>query len=444
MKKKKLISMALVLCMTGGLLLSGCSDAKEPGSGSSAPSSAGTETPEPSESGSGSAEKVTINYYAWSEGDYLQQIVDAYNAQSTAVEVKMTQVNSSDYDDKLITMLSGTNDIDVFNMRSGSLLANLAASGNLADISQLIADSGLDVSIYGTGFAETTLDNKFYALPYRASAYGLFYNKKVFDEKGVPYPDNLTWEEYAQLAFSLSEGEGQERFYGSYIPDWNSCPYEVIQMGSNLTDDDLTPVSTWISLLNRFYNEDNSHMSFTDMKSTGTDAINFFCNSGCAMYPGGEWTISDVLTMLQNNPQLNDTFELGIATVPQVSKDGEKVTIGGVSTFVGINSTSAKQEAAYDFISYLAGKEAALLIAGAGAIPAYIDKDVTAAFESAIGVDGASNILSLSKYSETLFIPVYSEITNIYMEELELYLIGEQSLEDTLKNFEERRAELAE
>lgn len=184
-------------------------------------------------------------------------------------------------------------------------------------------------------------------------------------------------------------------------------------------------------------------MSYTDMKSGGVDAINFFCNGGCAMYPGGEWTISDILTMLKNNPQLNETFELGIAVLPQVEKTDTPVTIGGVSTFIGINATSEKQEAAFDFIRYMAGKEAAMVIAAAGAIPAYIDDDVTAAFEEAIGVEGAENILGPSKLPETLFTSTYSDLVAIYQEEMELYLIGEQSLEDTLNNFAERRAEAA-
>lgn len=437
MKNQKLLAVSLTACMLGSMMLTGCS------SGGSSSGSSAAESTASGESGAASGEKVVINYYAWSEGDYLQEIVDAYNAQSTVAQVNMTQVNSSDYDDKLLTMLAGSNDIDVFNMRSGSLLSNLASTGNLADITQYIADSGLDVSIYGTGFAETQVDGKFYALPYRSSAYGLFYNKKIFDEKGVAYPDNLTWDEYADLALSLTSGEGSDRFYGSYIPDWNSCIYSATQEGSNLTDDDLTPLSNWLSRLNRFYNEDNSHMSYTDMKSSGTDAINFFCNGGCAMYPGGEWTISDVLTMLENNPQLADTFELGIAVLPQVEKTSDPVTIGGVSTFIGINSTSEKKEAAYDFIQYMAGKEAAMVIAQAGAIPAYIDDDVTAAFEAALGVEGAENILGPTKLPETLFIPSYSELVTIYQEEMELYLIGEQTLEEALTNFETRRAEVA-
>lgn len=393
-------------------------------------------------SGGDSTGKVQLNYYAWSEGDYLQDIVDAYNAQSTVAEVKMTQVNSNDYEDKLFTMLAGKNDIDIFNLRSGSMASDLASTGNLVDISQNIKDSGLDLGIYGTGFAETKYDGKFYVLPYRSSSYGLFYNKKMFDEKGIAYPDNLTWDEYGKLAMELTEGEGKDKIYGSYIPDWNSCTYEVIQKGSNLADDDLTPLKIWMERLNQYYNIDNSHMSFTDMRSSGTDGINFFTTGNCYMYPGGEWSISDALAMLKKNPQLKDTFELGIAMIPQVDKEGEKLTIGGVSTFVGINAASEKQEAAFDFVQFMAGKEAALITASYGAIPAYIDDDVINTFEESIGVDGAGNMLDISKVSETLFIPGYSDITNIYVEELELYLIGEQTLDEAVKNFEERRAEL--
>lgn len=438
MKTKRLIAASMATCVLGSVLLAGCSGSGDSASASSSTSSAAEQSGE-----TATADKVEINYYAWSEGDYLQEIVDAYNAQSDTVHVNMNQVSSDDYDDKLKTMLAGSNDIDVFNMRNGSLLANLAASNNLADITSYIEGSGMDVSIYGTGFASTQIDGKFYALPYRASSYALFYNKKIFDEKGIEYPDNLTWDEYADLALQLTSGEGSDKFYGSYIPDWNNCIYSALQEGSNLTDDDLAPLSRWLERLNRFYNIDNSHMSYTDMKSGGVDAINFFCNSGCAMYPGGEWSISDTLTMLKNNPQLNDTFELGIAVLPQVEKTSEPVTIGGVSTFIGINATSEKQEAAFDFIKYMASKEAAMVIAAAGAIPAYIDDDVTAAFEDAIGVDGAENILGPTKVPESLFTTTYSDLVTIYQEEMELYLIGEQSLEETLNNFAERRAEVA-
>ncbi len=453
--KRRAIAL-LMAAVTGTGLLAGCGSqpaaTQEETSGqtqeaqSAQEAEQGTENEESGSEAETSAgdngEKVTIQYYSWSEGDYLQEMVNAFNASSSNVTVEMTQVSSDEYDDKLMTMLAGSNDIDVFNMRSGSLLSNLATSGNLADITQMISDSGMDLSIYGTGYAETAIDNKFYGLPYRASAYGLFYNKKMFDAKGIDYPDNLTWEEYADLAAELTEGEGNDRIYGGYIPDWNNCPYITIQRGSNLADDDLSALQEWWEMENRLYNVDNSHMSFTDMKSTGTDGINFFCTGKCYMYPGGEWSISDVLTMLKNDPAISENFELGIATVPQPEGVTDPVTIGGVSTFIGINASSKKQEAAFEFISYMAGKEAAKYIAAAGAIPAYIDDEITGVFEEAIGVSGAANILGPSKISETLFIPEYTELSTIEIEERELYLIGEQSLEDALKNFEDRRLEV--
>lgn len=441
--KKKLLAIMMSGILTAGMLLTGCGVQTE------APSDAGSNTEasestkaEDSTADTTTTEKTIINYYSWSEGDYLQEIVDAFNAQSETVQVVMTQVSSDDYDDKLVTMLAGTNDIDVFNMRSGSLLSNLANTGNLTDLTQMISDNGMDISIYGTGFAETKVDDKYYGLPYRASSYGLFYNKKMFDAAGAEYPDNLTWNEYCDLAAQLSSGEGSERIYGGYIPDWNNCPYITIQKKSNLADDDLTALQEWWEIENRLYNTDNSHMSYSDMVSSGTDGVNFFVTGHCYMYPGGEWTISDILTMLKNDPSLSDSFELGIATVPQPDASGELVTIGGVSTFVGINSSSEKKEAAFEFISYLAGAEGAKYIAQAGAIPAYIDETITSAFENALGVTGAENILGPHKISETLFIPEYTELQTIEKEERELYLIGEQTLEEGLKNYENRRNEV--
>lgn len=433
---KKIIASIIVAAMAASAL-TGCSEETEVQSPDKS-----VESMEEQGKSEGGKEKVTIHYYSWSEGDYLQQMVDAFNATSENVVVEMTQVSSDEYDDKLMTMLAGENDIDVFNMRSTSLLSNLAESGNLADITQMINNSGMDISAYGTGYAETKVNDKFYGLPYRSSAYGLFYNKKLFDEKGIAYPDNLTWDEYADLAMKLTEGEGNERIYGGYIPDWNNCPYITIQRGSNFADDDLTALQEWWELENRFYNTDNSHMSFSDMKSTGTDGINFFCSGKCYMYPGGEWSISDVLTLVKNDPTIAESFELGIAMVPQPEKNSAPVTIGGVSTFIGINSTSENQEAAFEFISYMAGKEAAEYIAAAGAIPAYIDEEIVGIFEDAIGVSGAANLLEPAKISETLIIPEYTELQTVEKEERELYLIGEQSLEDGLKNFEERRNEV--
>lgn len=184
--KKKIIS-CILACTMGLGLLAGCGSSDNGGSAAADTttdsSAAETETAEADTAGG--QDKVVIHYYSWSEGDYLQQMVDAFNASSENVTVEMTQVSSDEYDDKLMTMLAGSNDIDVFNMRSTSLLSNLAKSGNLTDITQMINDSGMDISIYGTGFADTKQDDKFYGLPYRASAYDFSIIRKCLMQRAL-------------------------------------------------------------------------------------------------------------------------------------------------------------------------------------------------------------------------------------------------------------------
>ena len=50
--------------------------------------------------------------------------------------------------------------------------------------------------------------------------------------------------------------------------------------------------------------------------------------------------------------------------------------------------------------------------------------------------------MDVDKISEGASFDKFNELQSIYMEERELYLIGEQTIDDTIDNFTERRAEL--
>ncbi len=62
-------------------------------------------------------------------------------------------------------------------------------------------------------------------------------------------------------------------------------------------------------------------------------------------------------------------------------------------------------------------------------------------------MDQADDTLSKIVFSENNAIeqkydPNYTAVETILTEEMELYMIGEQDLDTTMKNFEERRAEV--
>ena len=62
-------------------------------------------------------------------------------------------------------------------------------------------------------------------MPFRKDNYMIFYNKDLFDERGVPYPqDGMTLEEFRALAKEMTYGEGADKVYGAHLHTWrNAC-----------------------------------------------------------------------------------------------------------------------------------------------------------------------------------------------------------------------------
>jgi multiple sugar transport system substrate-binding protein len=104
-------------------------------------------------------------------------------------------------------------------------------------------------------------------------------------------------------------------------------------------------------------------------------------------------------------------------------------------------STSADVKSAYKFASFLAGKEGAMILAEYGILPAFSNSDVISSYQRAVGADGIENLLTSLTVPEAMDIPEFSEIVGYYSEEKELYLIGEQSIDQAMQNFSARRDE---
>jgi len=303
MKKRKVFAALLAAAtLCSGCFLTGCGSDKPTSSGSaSAPAPQGSGTSKPA------AEKVTVEYYTWADEDvYMPAIVEAFNAQSETTQVNLTIVPSSAsdpdaYENKITALLAGGGDLDLFGTSVVKNFAKRRDVGNLADMTGAIQAAGIDLSRYGEDFQTTLADGKCYGLPYRFSAYALFYNKKIFDAEGVPYPEKMTWDEYAVLAKSLTKtrDDGTKQ-WGGFLPNWMGEPIMTVQMGSNVLDPDSGALKEWLSLLNRIYNEDASHMSFEEMNSTSTDWLKIFLNGDVAMLPNGEWTVGNAKQELAN------------------------------------------------------------------------------------------------------------------------------------------------
>ncbi len=147
-----------------------------------------------------SANEITVSTWNYETTPEFKALFEAFE-KKTGIKVKAVDIASDDYDTKLTTMLSSGDTTDVLTMKNLLSYSNYALRDQLVDQTERIRELDTDAA-EGT-YEMYDIDGKTYALPYRTDFWVLYYNKKMFDDAGIQYPENLTWDEYEDLAKSL-------------------------------------------------------------------------------------------------------------------------------------------------------------------------------------------------------------------------------------------------
>lgn len=425
MNTKRFISLAAVAAMAFTVV--GCSSGN-----------ANTESPQ-------EGEKITLQYYTWTdEEDYMKKLVEAFNAQNSDIEVKLNTISNdtNEYNTKMMTNLTGGAQVDVYSINGTAGLGLYSSKNQLVDLGEYIKSANMDVGAYGPSYQDVTevlTGGTYYALPYRTSQYGLFYNKKLFDEAGIPYPEQMTWNEYAELAKQLTAGEGPDKQWGGYYADWLIAPLGALQAGTTILDDDLSEVGSWMDYTSKLFYEDQSHMSYKQMKAESIDWIKQFESGNVAMLVNGEWTINMLKADIAGG-KTDIAFDMAPLPLPDGISD--QITVGGVSTFVGINPQSKNVDAAFQFVQFLAGVEGGSIIAESSVLPAYSSDSTKEAFLKATEISGSGYFFEANTVVENQPIAQIDEINRVYSEELDLFLFQEQDSATAISNFAKQRDSL--
>jgi len=145
----------------------------------------------------------------------LQEIADLWTEQS-GVKVNIQVVDWGNYWTLLEAGASGGEMPDVFWMHSNNAQMYMAAN-KLLDLTDYIAASDVvDLDNYYPGITELySLNDRNYAIAKDHDTIALLYNKAIFDQYGVGYPDDTwTWDDYKAAAEAITEASGGE-VYGA-------------------------------------------------------------------------------------------------------------------------------------------------------------------------------------------------------------------------------------
>jgi multiple sugar transport system substrate-binding protein len=161
-----------------------------------------------------------VYFYAWTNADNMKPLLEAFNKEY-AGKYEMVYEKLADARTMTInTALSSGAPITVMTQASAFDLRQRADAGNYLKLKQFFDKDGLTyANVFGQSIEQTqNFGGDYYAVPYCNNINMLYFNKKMFDEAGVPYPDpNWTWNDFRETAKKLTKGTGAKKVYGAMV-----------------------------------------------------------------------------------------------------------------------------------------------------------------------------------------------------------------------------------
>ena len=165
---------------------------------------------------------VTLNYFTFSAApDHLKdldKVIQAFHQQHSNITIKVQTASYNDYFTKLQTEIAGGTAPDTFELNYENFVSYQSA-GSLLDLStQASKDSGFRASVYyPRAYGVFQANGKQYGVPESFSDVLLFYNKDLFDAKGVSYPTaSWTWSDELTAAQKLTNSS--KGIWGDFQP----------------------------------------------------------------------------------------------------------------------------------------------------------------------------------------------------------------------------------
>lgn len=382
MKRNKIIGMALAVVLALGTL-AGCGGTN----GGSANSGGSTPAENNTAGADGNAQApVTLKWalWDWEATAYNQPLIDAYREANPHVTIEYVDLGSTDYMTMLSTQLSGGADLDILTIKDIPGYANLVKQNHLEPLKNFIQEQSIDASKYGGTVEQILVGDELYALPFRSDFWLIYYNKDLFDKAGVTYPTNdMTLEQYDELARKMTSGSGAEKVYGAHYHTWRSAVqlFGILDGKQTILDgkyEFLKP--TYERILKQ--QEDGIVMDYATLKTSSTHYSGVFYNSSVAMMNMGSWFIATQIEKVKSGE--SQATNWGIVKYPHPEGVEPGTTLGTI-TSLAVNQKSKNKEQALDFLKFVTGEEGAAVIASTGTIPAIKTDEVINSISS---IDG--------------------------------------------------------
>jgi multiple sugar transport system substrate-binding protein len=187
-------------------------------------------------------------------------------------------------------------------------------------------------------------------------------------------------------------------------------------------------------------NEDKSIMSLAEIKSTSAHYKNVFELGKTGMVYMGTWFIG---SLINDKKAGKHTVNWGVVKAPHYPQNKAGSTVSGITT-LAMNKNSKKKDASWKLINFICGEKGAKIFAKYGVLPGLRTKEVLDVYTSADGFPEGGKV-ALETDKTTVEIPpskYANAIDKTLSEEHDLIMIGQNTLDQGLKNMNKRVKEI--
>jgi raffinose/stachyose/melibiose transport system substrate-binding protein len=293
------------------------------------------------------------------------------------VKVNLEMPSTDQYDSVLQARLTGDDAPDLYTLHCNNL-KTYDKAGYLTDLS----GEAFAGKLYDNVKATVTVDGKLLAVPIESQAWGVLYNKDIFDKCGLQAPNTL--DDLKNICKVLKDNK-YTPFLLAYQEQWVPQLMTALTIGGKVSGE----LPDW---LGRMYKDNGSYSEISDIfdvidliMQNGTDRAMEegseagsadFANGKAAMYVQGTWASNTIMT---TNPKMN----MGVFALPINSNKACTLINLSTSTTLGVYPESKNKDIALKFANYVLD-----------------DKDSSALFQSC----SFNPISSVHKYDTTSWV----------------------------------------
>lgn len=377
-----------------------------------------------SDGGSGAEGEIKgkISYVSWNDNqeDQLRATIEGFNELYPEVEVDLQFTPWSEYWIKLEAAASSGTLPDVITMHT--MYAEKYVNANMIEELSESSLSAYQEEFSYANFPEgvTRLYNfndKQYGVPKDIDCVVLAYNKELFDNAGIEYPNSdWNWNDLEKAAAALTDKENNIYGYAAYNnmqEAWGSLLY---QNGGSIIDEEnntsglddpksIEAMEVFMSYLEQ-YSPSTAALAETDRRA-------MFASGNIAMISIGNWQLNN----FTDNESIRDKFD--IAPLP-AGLDGTKATISNGLAY-SVSTQSKNKAAAEAFVAYLGTKDANERAAIGVSIPAYngVDEVWAEKHKELYSTDVITSELENGvQYVSTESRPQWEAALNVWLEKL--------------------------